>query len=377
MNLRVERIEYNSNDKNLLHLWNRLLNKSSSPEKIYQTPEYFQFLLDIPFSHKSALLLALYNSENGIEGIIPFRLVKQNFDLKITDNLCLASTINTAQLLGSIPFSTIDNSLLTAVIKKIFELFPDVEGINMAALPYGSAFETQVSSFAKNNSYLLHVLNGWRDCHLIPLPDSFEAYLSRYNGKKRFNLRRQIRQLHEHSDNTLQLHRICDAEQVAIYVSTWKQLAPPELATHLLSNTALKMLAEKGLLHGYVLTIKGTPCGGIYATQAAGTLHIHNIIYAKELARLSVGACILYMAIEDLIEQGQLKVIDLGYSNPAHSEQASNVVEVRGNTLILRKTWRNRALCHAQNLYLAILPVIKRFMKNYMMGSRETRKTAR
>jgi len=364
MNFDIKRIAFDSIDDNFLQLQRTLLKESSSPEKIFQTPEYFDFLWSRPNTRKDAVLMVVNDVESGTtQGLIPFRLIEQKFDFNINHNFSLNPRIKTVQILGSIPFLPIGDELLATVFLKIFALFPDVDGISLAAMPMGNKFDATVSNFANKNSYILHVLNGWRDSHIIPLPESFDAYLTRYNAKKRFNLKRQVRLLREHSDNTLQLHCIRKLDQIELYVNTWKQLAPPELTTHLLQTNTLNMLADKGLLHGYVLTIKGTPCGGIYATQAAGTLHIHNIIYAKELARFSVGACILYVAIEDLIQRGQFKVIDLGYSNPVHSEQASNVVEVRGNRLVLRKTWRNRILCHTHDFYLAKLPVIKAFLE--------------
>jgi len=353
MNFDIRIIEFDSIDDNFLQFWRALLKESISPEKIYQTPEYFDFLWSRPHISQQAILMVVYDVETGTtQGLIPFRLIEQRFDFNVSSNFSLNPHIETVQILGSIPFLPVGDELLAAVFSKIFALFPEIDGISMAALPKGSKFDATVSNFATENGFILHVLNGWRDSHLIPLPESFETYLSRYNAKKRFNLKRQVRLLREHSDNTLQLHYISKPDQLELYTETWKQLAPPELTHQMLSMNTLQMLAAKGLLHGCVLTSKGTPCGGIYATQAAGTLHIHNIIYSKELARFSVGACILYLAIEDLIQQRHFKAIDLGYSNPVHSEQASNVVEVRGNRLVLRDTWRNRILCHAHDFIL-------------------------
>ena len=364
MKYRIEKIDFDPSDEVLLRQWRRLLEDSSSSEKIYQTPEFFDFLLSQSHTRQQVILLAVYDTENEeIQGIFPLRRIAQKFEFFPNTKLSFSPSVKTVLLLGSIPLMPVAAGLLSIVIPEIFALLPDIEAIGMTALPVESSVESFLCGLAASNGYLLHVLNGWRNSHLIPLPQSFDAYLSRYSAKKRFNLKRQVRLLREHSDNTLQLHRICTPDQVELYVNTWNQLAPPDLTWYLLSTSALHMLADKGLLHGYVLTLKGSPCGGIYATQAAGTLHIHNIIYANELARFSVGACILYMAIEDLIGQGQFKVIDLGYSNPAHSEQASNVVEVRGNRLVLRKTWRNRILCLAHDFYLAKLPAMKAVVK--------------
>jgi len=234
----------------------------------------------------------------------------------------------------------------------------------MTALPRESAFEKTVCSVALGSGYLMHVLDGWRHGHVIPLAESFDAYLSRYNSKKRFNLKRQVRLLREHSQDTLQLHRITTPDQVAFYTKSWKQLAPPELAEQLLPIPMLESLARHGLLHGYVLMLSGAPCAVITATQTAGVLHVHNIIYAQELSRFSVGVCVLYLAVEDLIVQGHFKAIDLGYSNPAHSEQASNLVEVRGNRLVLRKSWRNRVLCWAHDAYTEQVPVVKKMLQS-------------
>lgn len=365
MNYRIEKVEYNSNDSSLLQYWNSMLDVSTSPEKIYQTPAYFEFLLNSPDTCQQAALLAVYDADTGeIKGLVPLRRVAQAFNFRLNSSLCWSPPLQTVLLLGSIPLLPTAPGLVDAVCAAVFTLFLECDAISATALPFASALNASLSSAKFGNSNLLHVLDGWREAHVIPLPGSFDEYLGRYSAKKRFNLKRQVRLLREHSQDTLQLHRITTPDQVALYSDAWKHLAPSDLVAHLLPTTKLQSLARHGLLHGYVLMLKGAPCAVITATQTAGILHVHNIIYAQELARFSAGVCILYLAVDDLIGQGHFKAIDLGYSNPAHSEQASNQVELRGNRLVLRKSWRNRMLCWVHEAYTEHVPVVKRMLQS-------------
>jgi len=365
MTYRIEKVEYDPIDSRLFQRWHNLLEASTSPEKIYQTPAYFEFLLSSPDTRQQATLLVVSDADTSeIKGLIPLRRIEQSFNFKLNSSSCWSPRLQTVLLLGSIPLLPMAPGLIEAVFEAVLTLFPESDAISMTALPRESAFEKTVCSAALGSGYLMHVLDGWRHGHIIPLAESFDAYLSRYNSKKRFNLKRQVRLLREHSQDTLQLHRITTPEQVALYTGAWKQLAPPELADHLLPTLKLQSLASHGLLHGYVLMLSGAPCAVITATQTAGVLHVHNIIYSQNLARFSVGVCVLYLAVEDLIGQDCFKAIDLGYCNPVHSEQASNLVEVRGNWLVLRKSWRNRVLCWAHDVYTEQVPVVKRMLQS-------------
>lgn len=364
MNFRIEKVEFNQGDVTLLQSWQRLLDASTSPEKIYQTPAYFEFLLSSHATRAQAALLTISNADGGeIIGVVPLRHIVQTFNFRFSTKRCWSPRLKTVLLLGSVPLIPLEQGLTTALLAAVLALFPDCEGLSMTALPRDSGHNSMLSSTVQSSRYLHHVLDGWRDAHIIPLPGSFDAYLGRYSSKKRFNLKRQVRLLREHSQDTLQLQCIKQPDQVALYTSAWRQLAPPELTQHLLPTPLLQSLASHGLLHGYVLMLSGTPCAVITATQAAGVLHVHNIIYANELARFSVGVCVLYLAAEDLIGQGHFRAIDLGYSNPAHSEQASNLVQVRGNRLVLRKSWRNRVLCSAHDFYTEQVPVVKQMLQ--------------
>jgi len=365
MNYRIDKIEYNPRDASLLQQWQSLLDAATSPEKIYQSPTYFAFLLDSPDSCAQVALLAVKDTATGeLIGLVPLRRGGKTFNFKLNSNLSWSPRLQTILLLGSVPLLPKVPGLTETVFAAVFELFPDCDVISMTALPQESELNRELCGGALSKDYLLHTVDGWRDAHVIPLPESFDAYLGRYSSKKRFNLKRQVRLLREHSQNTLQLHRITQPDQVPLYINAWRQLAPPALIRDFLATNKVQSLASYGLLHGYLLMLSGAPCAMITATHSAGVLHVQRIIYAQELARFSAGVCVLYLAIEDLIGQGHFKAIDLGYSNPTHSDQASNIVQIRGNQLLLRWTWRNQLLCWAHDRYTALISAVKTIVQS-------------
>lgn len=104
----------------------------------------------------------------------------------------------------------------------------------------------------------------------------------------------------------------------------------------------------------------------LMATRSDNVLHLHNIYYAEDLARFSVGASALFMAIEDLTANFNFESIDLGYSNPSYNHQSSNLVEERGHILLLRRKLSMRLLSLAHERHVQILNLVKNQTNRWM-----------
>lgn len=354
-------------EENFLSVWRHLLSLSSSPEKIYQTPEFFEFVQKTKAaSDRNELLSITRRQTNGNIGIVPLRFREQAFEFRFGSRMLLAPTVQVAMLLGSTPLFPMESGLFDEVVHEIFSRFPSVDAISMAALPLTSELQEYIKDSTSIRAlYNVYVMHDWRETHAIPLPEHFDQYLQQFSAKKRFNLNRQIRQLREHGNGQLQLDRIERPEQVANFIIARNSLIEPKMHSAFLSEDKFTVLAEQGLLLSYVMSSGGQPCAVILATRSEYVLHIHNILYLSTLARLSVGTSILHLAIEDLITNFKINSIDLGYSNPSYSHQSSNAIELRGHVLLLRKTWRNKILRFSHRLYVKQIEIFKSFLENY------------
>lgn len=354
-------------DAALLTVWRQLLASSSSSEKIYQTPEFFEYLFQTNNGHDQfELILVRSAGENEIIGVVPIRFRNESFDFGIGSRIFLAPKIPVIILLGSIPLFPLIPALLDSFVTYLFVQFPFCRAVSLPALPENSEIHAYVKDSTDFQSQFgVHVLHGWRESHSIPIPATFDQYLQQFSAKKRFNMKRQIRLLTEHVGGELRLDRIDGPEQIEALVKARNSIVAPKTHTNLLSHKKLLGLAQLGLLHCYALTSRDQTLAVFMATRSENVLHLHNIYYAENLTRFSVGASILYMAIEDMTVNSKFTSIDLGYSNPSYSHQSSNLVEERGHLLLLRKKLSLWFLCFAHDHYVRSLDFIKNVTINW------------
>ncbi|MDO8651347.1 MAG: GNAT family N-acetyltransferase [Undibacterium sp.] len=373
----IECVKLHDGNENLIAVWHQLLSNSSSPEKIYQTPDFFEFLQKTNDGQDHIELLSIKLVETGeIIGIVPIRFRKLPFEFCFGSKTLAAPKMQVIVLLGTIPLLQMVPHLFEDLIRYLFEKFPLCNGISLPALPANSDFR----SYIRNSSILrdqcrIHVLHGWRECHVIPLVNDFEKYLQQFSSKKRFNLKRQVRLLREHGGGELRLDRIEYPEQVLDLIKARNAVASIDAISNSSTERVLIGLAQQRLLHSYILMSGERPYAVILATRSEQVLHIHNIFYPEDLARMSVGVSILHLAIEDLTTNFEFLSIDLGYSNPAHNHQSSNSIEIRGHMLLLRKTWRNRFLCFTHQCYVKQLELLKNIMENQRRRIRNSKKS--
>lgn len=361
---KIECIKLNLQDSAFIATWRQLLSDAYGPEKIYQTPEFFYFLQETNNGHDHIELLSISEIESGqLIGVIPIRFRNLTLDFAMGNRAFTALKMKVITLLGSVPLIPLKAQLLEDLLSYLLSQFPSCSAISMAALPRNSAFNTYITDTTSITAqYGVYVMHGWREGHTIPLPDSFENYLQKFSSKKRFNLKRQIRQLKEHSGGELQLERIENPEKVSSLTNALDIAAPPGLRRTFLSEEKLTALAKNGLLLSYILRTADKVHAVIFGTRSEHTLHIHNICYPPDLGRLSVGTSILYLAIEDLTTNFKIKSIDLGYSNPTYTHLSSNTIEIRGHVLIFRKNLFNLFLFFIHKYYFEKIMLLKTFL---------------
>lgn len=361
---KIERATHRLPDKSFILHWRELLKSSQSPERIYQTPEFFDYILHRDDSQNRPELVTVVSEPSGkILGVIPIRFRKQQLSFQVGSRHFASFTIPCIVLLGSVPLLPEDASLIELLLQFLNTEFPEYRAISLPALPADSSFWADLQALEKfRRNYSSYLLHDWRDCHRISLPADFETYLQQFSSKRRYNLKRQIRLLREHSKGRLDLHCIQKPEQVASLSRALDKLAPDNLRAQLLSDAALCELARRGLLLCYVMECYEQPCALILGTCSMDILHLHNILHDAELTSLSVGTSILQMAIQDLCDNKHFVAIDFGYGTPTHKYESSNITMRRGHMLILRPNLRNFIECSLHKMHCGVVDLAKRIM---------------
>lgn len=352
--LRPYRVQWETereNDPVFLREWQALLAGSTGPEPIYQSPDFLQYIRATSQDPAEVDILTVRDAGDGrLLALTPIRYRDLAMGLQVRHWRLKLGSLHVGTVMGSAVLGDESAAVLESMVRFLLAERPRVVALSLPALPQQSHIQQSLQALTSSQRDLgACVLNGWRECHKIPLPGDFNAYLAQFGSKHRYNLKRQIRLLREHAP--LELLRVDQPASVDTLAAAIDRLAPPEVKAVLISHEKFVVMARLGLLRSYVLQSGGVPVAALVATQYGQTLHLHNVLTDPAMLRFSVGTSILYLAIEDLSSEARFSAIDLGYSSPSHSHQSSNRVEARGHLLLYKASLRTWALCSAERLF--------------------------
>lgn len=312
--------------------WRRLLAASASPEKIYQTPEYFRFLAD---SHSSGadqfeLYLVKDRVQDKTVGIVPVRVSTIPLGFTLGPVCLYAFAPRVIRLLGSVPLMPQDSALMHQLCAHLLQAFPGSAAVSMQAWPqelYGQLGDDQ-----RHRALVVH---GWRACHTIPLPPDMPAYLAKLNAKKRYKLARQYRLL-EQAAGPLSLQRIdrsVNVKQLVAGVAALAGAGAPCLA----AARDYRVLAANRLLLSYVLRSDDEVIAVVAGSRYGDTWHVHQVMYAPAYRRWSAGAVALHAALQDVITDFAFASADFGYGTPRARFASTHVLKTRAHVLVARR----------------------------------------
>ena len=314
--------------------WSALVAASDSPQKIYQTPAFFQFLRESPKEGIRLEVLALVRLRDGaVVGVVPVRVCQQSLNFNLGPLSLYSAKVDMVNLLGSIPATPGGMDVSEFLLNQLLALFPQSRAVFMQALPMESGHWNNLQEMAGQRQLTTALMGDWRDCHTMPLPATFDKYLEKFSSKKRYNLNRQIRMLGEQA-GTLELTRVERVEQVPAMMAALKGFLSAYELHAVPSEAMLSSLAGKKLLLCYILRAGDEIMAAVIGTRSPDTLHIHNIFVEKKHLALSVGTSAMHLAIQDMVGLGCLRSIDFGYGTPNNEFRSSHVLETRAQVMV-------------------------------------------
>jgi hypothetical protein len=267
------------------------------------------------------------------------------------------------QIMGSLPLLPADPVLHDRLFATIGMAFAHCSAVALPSVPKESWLWSYVrGSQSLEGNFIPYANFGINGCHTIPLLGTVEEYRARLGGKKRHNLNRQVRMLRDLGGGRLELRRIEYPDEVGDLVrlmdetrrsarrGQWGRICPPAI-----DRREAEDLARRGLLLDYLLLCGGKPCAIIAGRQYRGVYHMDWVSRDRHLDRFSPGTTALHLAIEDLLRETSIRRIDLGYSYPAYSHSATNVVEPRASLLLLRRTIANRIGRNIHSMFRSVV----------------------
>ncbi len=331
--------------------WSALVAASDSPQKIYQTPEFFQFLRATPKQGIRLEVLALVRLRDGaVVGVVPVRVCQQSLNFNLGPLSLYSVKLEMVNLLGSIPATPTGMDVSEFLLNQLLALFPQSRAVFMQALPLESAYWNSLQEMAGQRQLTTALMGDWRDCHTMPLPASFDKYLEKFSSKKRYNLNRQIRMLGEQAGE-LVLTRVERAEQVPAMMTALKGFLSAYELHAVPSEAMLTSLAGENLLLCYVLRAGDDLMAAVIGTRSPDTLHIHNIFVEKKHLALSVGTSAMHLAIQDMVGLGCLRSIDFGYGTPNNEFRSSHVLQRRAQVMVYDRMRASSLLFFAHGVF--------------------------
>jgi hypothetical protein len=334
--------------------WRRLVERSDHPYALYQSPEWFDHMVAARASKR--LVIAVGRDERDrIVAVVPIRLDRHPLQFHILRDMHIGtSPLLMAYVMGGQPLGPPTDEAYAGLLAVIENLAAEAVGLSLFGVRVGSAFHQFVTRSPEVSlRYYVYARPGLDGIDLIPLPPTFDEFLGQYNAKKRYNLRRQLRQLREHTGDDLRIARVESADQVRAYLDALAALRrrvdrgrrllsevpadPASVARH-------RDIADRGLLRCYLLSDGDRPIACIHGKQHREVFVVDFTLYDPEYEKFSPGTTALYLAIEDLLGHRPVRLINLGYGAARHEFRSTGMKAGFRALWLVRKNWQSRLL---------------------------------
>lgn len=345
----------------ILAAWHRMLAAAAGPETLYQSPQFFDHLIDMDRGRDAnhELFIVRRSVDYAIVGFVPVRTLPCRIAFHAGPVPLFGRTLRACQVLGSVPLlDPAEPGLAEFIAQQLLDRFAHCHVLYLQAVP-----QDGWKSIAGVAAY---VLNGWRACHTQPLPDSVDAYLKHFSAKKRYNLSRQVRLLTE-AAGPLHVLRITQPGQVGAMLDAMIATDASRAAGRAGEQARLESLARHGLLLSYVIRCGENDVAVVYGMRSASVWHVYKILCRQDYLHLSAGTSAIHLAVQDVLAHFTFDHIDFGYGTPHAEFRSTHVLQTRGLILLHRARSGTAWLLSVHGRYDALngalIRQVKRFRK--------------
>ncbi len=230
-------------------------------------------------------------------------------------------------------------------------LAPDSDGYLVQSLPAAALDPLG----RRHPRFLFFIRQRYRRYH-VALDRGFEAYLAGFSASSRSTLRRKVRRLIERCGGELDIRLYRSPAEVEEFHRHARAVSARTYQERLLDDglpdgeealAAMRELAARDSLRGWVLFVDGRPASYLYAPAQGGTLVYAHLGYDPDHAAFSPGTVLQFEALRQLMEEGRFQLFDFTEGEGQHKRQfATGSVECV-DLLLLRPTLPNRLAGHA------------------------------
>jgi hypothetical protein len=340
-----------STSTSLRQAWRELVASSGDPFMIYQSPEWFDFMREAAGAGRDAPSLATRrNSSRDLIGLVPLYSLEEPCLFPLTLRRVYRTRpkkmvhILSGRLLLP-PGDRWFEGLFTSLAKRHSQ--GRIVKVSNVPVP-GPLYNYIESSPTLKERYCIFTVPGLKRVHTIPLTPTYDEFLAKYRSKKRYNLRRQLRQLEQRVRGGMELRRYGSEGDLVEFHDLWDRLAadagaPPPTPSALARREANhRRLARHGFFCSYILMDGPRPIAGFLGRRYDPVYMLDVTRHDPEYEAYSPGSCLLHMVIEQLIGGQSTSLINLGYGDPNRDYRATNVVLEYESYWFIPKTWKTR-----------------------------------
>jgi CelD/BcsL family acetyltransferase involved in cellulose biosynthesis len=343
--------------------WPRFLDQDPGLNLLYSSPEWFAHVNGTEPGRP--LLLAVASAEGEAVGLVPLQIAPYAVAFDVKSYALGKWRLRALHVLGSQPLLPNEHSHYDAFFRAVYTSVPDCDGVYLDSVTCDSFLWRYLQEGEEiQKHWHVFVPDGTRPQLSVVLPATFDAYLAKFKQKKRYNLRRQVKQLQAHGDGDLRLMRIDAPDQVpaflqgaeAVTTHSWQE----RWIGRRIDQSAARCvkftdLARQGLLRSYLLVCGGAPCAFVVGYQYRGVFHYVEIGYDQRFASFSPGTVLLYLLLEDLFRHNRPGVVNFGIGDSAYKREFGNSEGEDASILVLRRSLRNRLLAAAQRSFRSLV----------------------
>ncbi len=334
--------------------WRELLQSSDDPFGLYQSPEWFDLMRNAQDGSGHPHAVAVRRDKQGrLIGVVPLFGTEEPIRFPLVFGLLhTTSRRKMIKLLSGCLLLPPGEDWIDGLFKSLAKRNPHRPVLKIESIPRpGPLYDYLQSSARIRAGYFLQEVPGPSRIHTIPLPTTYEKFLASYSAKKRYNLRRQLRLLQTRTAGKLAMYRYESSEEIPELVTNYATLlqacgkiaVPYEFDRKFPSfEDQHGQLARVGLLRSYVLKDAEHPVACVLGYHFGKTFCLGQTRHDPAYEAVSPGTALLHMVIEDLIKDGRIELVNLGYGAPKSDYQSTNVARDYVSYWLIPRTPKSR-----------------------------------
>jgi hypothetical protein len=224
----------------------------------------------------------------------------------------------------------------------------DCKGFMLRSCP-GKAVEHQ---FEKQDHFVAYTMASYQHCY-IDLRSTFADYQAKFSSKSRGTIARKKKKFETHCKEAMRFERFQRPQEMQRFHTLARQVSLLTYQEKLLDTglpgdpefvEGMLTAAEQGNTRGYLLSDGDRPTAYLYCPIVDGTVVYAYLGFDPAYADWSVGTILLWLAFENIFDEGAFSYFDFTEGSSAQKQFFSTHKAACHNTLHLHNTLGNRLL---------------------------------